>query len=220
MKCSICKNIISFGPVWSNGENENICGRCEKNKNGNFIRNKIYEEIALNVIFPCKNEKFGCSVKGKSEFIKNHEAHCQLLSLICPAIKECAWEGHLNEIKNHFKEMHPDLIVEHPFEQLPDIRDNFERNLYFTFKDFHFTIHQKYIYLQSKLLYSVVILDSPEVADMFRYTLKLYDDSKILLKTRPVKSFKDSIKEDGIIHYSNNLEEEFGDFQNINFHLR
>lgn len=224
--CDFCGLYLSSEPVLINDKGQNMCGRCSTSAErdlSNLHNNHVYENLATLVYFPCKNYSSGCSTKLKLSNSITHEETCRYNTHTCPVYLEvrCVWVGKVNEIENHFKEAHAELITENPYKIKPDIRRTYKEIV--LFNDFNYTFLLK-IWSDTgigKFWHSVVVLSQPEIAKLFEYCVKIGKDKSYNIKSKPVKSFGTKIYEDeSIAHTISYLQTDLGVYEDLNFELR
>ena len=73
-------------------------------------RNLALEDLARQVIYPCKYRSYGCTEILGHDKIDGHQATCRYSPQVCPvaklAIGNCSWTGSYSDIKGHLKENH------------------------------------------------------------------------------------------------------------------
>lgn len=226
--CSNCNFIISFGPVWLTASGKNYCGRCQLKSHEKYTRNKIYEGL-LRVSkheFQCKNEIQGCKERFISKRMKNHEAICKYSKYECPAESD-QWEGKFEEIEEHFKIQHQELIIQNPMNQKPDLTTDFEKKFFLVWKGFFFVVQQSYDTIGQKLKHNVLLIGAEEIATLFRYNVvfsmkKNNNEKREVMKNKPVQLYKKGEMDDAdcIDNSIEILEEELDKYENLEFSLR
>jgi len=94
--CDNCENKLNFCPICS----------------GQFIdtRNLALEDVARQVMYPCKYRSYGCTEIFEFDKIAGHQVTCRYIPQICPvaklAIRKCSWSGSYEDMKVHLKENH------------------------------------------------------------------------------------------------------------------
>jgi hypothetical protein len=80
-------------------------------------RNLALEDLAAQVMYPCKYRSYGCTETFKHYKIFGHEAICRYSPQVCPvtklAIGNCSWTGIYSDIKGHLKENHLEVCCEY-----------------------------------------------------------------------------------------------------------
>ena len=81
------------------------------------IRNLALEDLARQVMYPCKYRPYGCVEMFSHAKIASHQATCRYIPQVCPfpklAIRNCGWTGSYNDIKGHLKESHLEECCEY-----------------------------------------------------------------------------------------------------------
>lgn len=223
--CSICKKVVSFGPVLQTSNEKIICGRCQPPKKS-YFRINLYEKLASALKFPCKNKELGCHVSLKPEELKLHEESCNNNKYGCPTLildSNCTWTGVLANIEGHYKDKHLELITEHPLHEILDIEHSYVKNLFFTYRGFSFLMKQRCDSSTGTLWYNVKLLDSALLTNLFRYTVTLTRGSDKLVRSKQVQLYDmhyNYLFDDNIKIIFPYLFEDLHDQQGIKFHLR
>lgn len=111
LTCSSCSHLISVGPVTKTSSGYQ-CGRCPGD---NGEKNFLYETLARGFLFPCKYKNVGCDVWLPFGIkMKAHEISCGRKPYICPTVplEQCEWQGQFEEIEEHFRNSHGELVLE------------------------------------------------------------------------------------------------------------
>lgn len=222
--CSHCKNIISFGPVYLSTSGRNFCGRCKiptDSQEEKFIKNTLLEELIEDINFPCKNTKEGCQISLNAEGMKIHETFCVLNKFDCPHknLENCQWVGLLQNIEEHYKERHSNLLVSYPYTERPDITKDSLNYMIFKCGNFCFLFRNKCDTSQDALWYNVVLLAPTYLADLFTYTVKFASSEETQIKSRKVKPYNQLNDLEGTqIRFG--VINELGDYNQVNFSLR
>jgi hypothetical protein len=94
--CNICKQKVSD------------CPNCEEEFADN--RNLALENLARQVMYPCKYRSYGCTEIFNHDKIDGHQATCRYIPQVCPVAKlafgKCSWTGSYSDIKGHLEENH------------------------------------------------------------------------------------------------------------------
>lgn len=227
LKCDNCGGILSCYPILISTKGKNMCGRCKVSEKAEeiFTRNIIYEEFASGFLFPCQYQEKGCIEMLKMNAVKKHEETCKYNTHRCPTAalqNNCTWNGPLEDIENHYKNSHLELIVQHPYEQRPNIKQSYIK--YTAFNEFghFFILQEKCDVRNSKFYFSVVCVGPPYLAELFEFTCKLGKGKDCISKTRQVQYNPLFIMhEKGCVSQKiNNIFQELGDYDQIDLHLR
>jgi hypothetical protein len=101
--CDICKQKVTKCPTCREG----------------FVntRNLVLEDLAAQVMYPCKYRSYGCTETFKHYKIVGHQATCRYSPQVCPvaklAIGKCSWTGIYSDIKGHLQENHLEECCEY-----------------------------------------------------------------------------------------------------------
>lgn len=223
--CDFCGLYLSAGPVLMDAKGQNMCGRCSTLDYdlSNLLTNHVYENLATAVYFPCKNYNSGCLAKLKISNTILHEATCKFNTHLCPANTEirCPWIGKMTEIEFHFKDSHPELVIENPSKNKPDARSSFVQVVLFHDFNYNFLVQIRSDAAVGKFWHSVVALAQPEIAKLFEYCIKIGKDKSYNIKSKPVKPFGTQVYEDeSIVHTIGFLQTDLGNYEDLNFELR
>jgi len=81
-----------------------------------YTRNMALEDLARQVMYPCKYRSHGCTEIRSHDKIGGHQATCRYSPQVCPlaklAIGNCRWTGSYSDIKGHLKENHLEICRE------------------------------------------------------------------------------------------------------------
>jgi E3 ubiquitin-protein ligase SIAH1 len=103
-------------PLCANGHK--ICRICKQkvsrypNCREQFVysRNLALEDLARQVMYPCKYRSYGCTETLSHDKIFGHQATCQYIPQVCPfakrAIGNCSCTGSYNDMKGHLQKNH------------------------------------------------------------------------------------------------------------------
>jgi E3 ubiquitin-protein ligase SIAH1 len=80
-------------------------------------RNLALEDLARQVMYPCKYRSYGCTGTCSHDNIAGHQAKCVYSPQVCPVAKlgngNCSWTGRYNDIKGHLKANHLEICCEY-----------------------------------------------------------------------------------------------------------
>lgn len=177
LKCWLCQKYLSVPPIMTNKKGENICGRCHTDptlKGTVLFRNKIYEEAAKQLNFPCFNAKEGCNEIIKIGQAKKHEKGCSFDKYCCSHIiqNKCEWKGPYQKIVSHISSQHPDKLGSNPFvKKLVMTENNVEHCPIYAFgRIFLIKIGQNI--LKNDIYHGVYMLKE-NISHAFMYTLDI-----------------------------------------------
>ncbi|RZC38978.1 Sina, MreB Mbl, and/or zf-C3HC4 2 domain containing protein, partial [Asbolus verrucosus] len=142
-KCGTCNNYLSYFPVYISVAKSSRCGRCSHHTGeNNYIRNWLYESLVQFLKFPCIYDIEGCLESLLPTDIPGHEEECRFRTISCPV--DCTWRGRVNNILEHFEEMHPNSILKNNGEFELNFLNSYELCNILTFKDDVFVFKQKF----------------------------------------------------------------------------
>ena len=110
-------------PLCANGHK--ICGICRQKVNNcpncreYFVdtRNLALEDLARQVMYPCKYRFYGCTEIFNHDQIAGHQVTCRYIPQVCPvaklAIGKCSWTGSYDGVKGHLQENHLEVCCEY-----------------------------------------------------------------------------------------------------------
>ncbi|XP_069675847.1 E3 ubiquitin-protein ligase sina-like [Periplaneta americana] len=78
------------------------------------MRNRAMEDVAYNLIYPCKNANLGCQHRSKLEDREHHEGNCTFKSFRCVDAPRCGWSGTRAELLQHVGQFHRNVFLEGP----------------------------------------------------------------------------------------------------------
>lgn len=110
VRCARCNSYLSVGPIQINSNRQPICGRCELPEKDIKCRAIFFEKIAQNMVYPCRNDNYGCDVIKPWGAVQSHEKTCQFQPISCPAL-DCTSKFRLEVLEEHFKQKHPNLLM-------------------------------------------------------------------------------------------------------------
>lgn len=233
LKCCSCKNYLSVFPIMMNIFGDNICGRCYEILSANqepgvFLRNSAYEELASSCIFPCRYQINGCPYQINGEMMSAHEHQCSFTNKLsqCPVIinnNQCRWSGKLQQLENHFKSDHEALIVNHPFQEKPNISRNNQEHFLMNCFGYLFLLQIATDIFSDEIVYDVLFLGESELLGLFTFKVLISNNENSLSKTGAVSTFSkersDGI-DTGIKIYISSLLKDFGGLQNFDVSVR
>ncbi|XP_074037204.1 uncharacterized protein [Leptinotarsa decemlineata] len=106
MKCHFCKQLLSFPPIFINCQegSKNKCGRCISVKNGEWVRNQVFESVAECLMYPCMY----CGEIVPWAQVEQHETNCEHKTILCPfTYTGCAEDVEIPDIEAHVRDQHP-----------------------------------------------------------------------------------------------------------------
>ncbi|KAK9877185.1 hypothetical protein WA026_016934 [Henosepilachna vigintioctopunctata] len=118
LRCCICNKPLSVPPILHNSELGNICGRCEESalnyeeaNNSTLERQRVYENIAKYLTFPCSYGVLGCKTELAWNSVHDHEEVCEFKNIVCPLSDEkfhdqCNWLDEHSKLAAHIKNDH------------------------------------------------------------------------------------------------------------------
>lgn len=193
LKCGECKELITSFPIYSKKNSENFCGKCKVNKEQrkNLFRNYLFEEIAQHLLIPCKYEDEGCKMtlrygKKFEEHIENCEFGNKIM-LNCPSLPsgKCGWKGSLDKLPDHYKDLHKDFFVAHPYvlkayqnwiiNDMKHLRKSSNKKFLMEAHGFLFLLSFKVCFQSDTLWVCVSFLGEPKLAPHFQAFVELGD---------------------------------------------
>ena len=124
LECPVCLDYMT-PPIILCANGHKLCEICRKevttcpNCRGNFVttRNLALEDLARQVMYPCKYRSYGCAEIFEHDKIVGHQATCLYSQQVCPvaklAIGTCSWTGSRKDIKGHLQENHLEVCCEY-----------------------------------------------------------------------------------------------------------
>lgn len=191
LKCSKCKSHLSCAPIITTISGTHVCGRCVKEyKEIQGTRNTPYEEIAREVIFPCRYHSEGCPQKIEWNKVIPHEECCDFRVYKCPVIPLgcCDWSGPNAKLLDHFIEHHSELVLHDPYKLYPDFGRDGEEHFLMPVFGFIFLVQIKLVPSNHKLLCCVRYLGNPLFISNFEFTLEIRNCRALMKKTKMVTS--------------------------------
>jgi len=124
LECPVCTEYVRPSiTLCANGHK--ICNICRQKfyncptcaKEFVNTRNLALEDLAGQVMYPCKYRSYGCTETFNHDKIVGHQATCRYSPQVCPvaklAIGNCSWTGSYNDIKGHLQENHLEECCEY-----------------------------------------------------------------------------------------------------------
>jgi hypothetical protein len=100
-------------------------------------RNVALEDLARQVMYPCKYGSYGCAEVFPNDVIIDHQNRCWYCPQSCPVTnlntQKCSWTGNYDQIENHLKEKHRDKCYENDEEELRTLKGLHNVSFYFKF---------------------------------------------------------------------------------------
>lgn len=182
LKC-FCGGYLSSKPVLLNKtDGRNICKNCAPSfEVDEVIENKVYEELASIVLFPCCNKNEGCESKLSFGKIHDHEQDCKYRKYNCPMSipYNCTWKGRLKNIKSHCEKNHAEQIIYHPCQLEVDIRKKFENYFLVIVYDILFLLQVSCNVAVDKIWYCVRFIGNLKFAKQFNFVVRIGNKIKI-----------------------------------------
>lgn len=191
LKCSECGSYLSCAPIMMKSDGNSVCGRCElPEEELPGARNKVYEEVASVVSFPCRYREEGCSKKLPWDNVKQHEEQCDFRIYECPVIPNgtCSWTGTHSQLLDHYKDDHPDLVLDYPCKLSPDLTRDGEENFLMTVFGFIFLVQVKLSASAGKMWHCVRYLGNSAYTANFDYCLEIKNYDCIMMKSKRVSA--------------------------------
>lgn len=113
LRCNKCRKYLSSSPVHSFEDGRNLCKSCYGNESGDSKRmkhicNSLYTNTVKELDFPCQYANEGC-VK-TIRFDDQHNQKCVYGRLLKCPIQKDGFEGSVENMKEHLKSEHQDLL--------------------------------------------------------------------------------------------------------------
>jgi E3 ubiquitin-protein ligase SIAH1 len=134
LECPVCLTTMK-PPMYQCRSGHSVCGECKERVKhcptcrGAFIdtRNRIAEELANKVRYPCKNTFHGCNEKAYLKDMEKHESVCPHRMYHCLVAKDngCTWTGKRSDLLRHTKKKHDKNIVRRQLCKLKHNKLNF-----------------------------------------------------------------------------------------------
>jgi len=124
LECPVCLEYLK-PPILLCANGHKICRICRQKVTkcptckDHFVdtRNLALEDLARQVIYPCKYRSYGCTDTFSHDNIVGHQAKCRYIPQVCPvaklAIGKCSWTGSYDDIKGHLEENHLEVCCEY-----------------------------------------------------------------------------------------------------------
>lgn len=145
-KCSLCQAYLSIGPIWIRSNHHPACGRCKLPSNDAKYRAIFFERMVKHMIFPCRNDVYGCDVMLPWGSAQSHEQTCKFAPKKCPAL-HCDEEIRIEMINEHFTKKHGELIMNTNEFQMcsKDFEENSRMNKLFFWKNKVYLVQLSYL---------------------------------------------------------------------------
>ncbi|XP_031342314.1 E3 ubiquitin-protein ligase SIAH2-like [Photinus pyralis] len=186
--CPICRNLMA-APIYMCVMGHSFCDRCYLQISKcptcrdviGSLRNYAMERIQKNFVFPCSNADEGCTFKGSTEEMKQHEPYCSFSITRCPLKPndDCRWTGYRKDMANHATGCHPSNAFTTSIATLRCPR-SITGNccmLYFNSYGKHFLGLWHYDIKSQCMNWSVLYLGPPTEAETYHFTLVIEDQS-------------------------------------------
>jgi E3 ubiquitin-protein ligase SIAH1 len=119
LECPVCVTTMK-PPIFQCRSGHSVCSECKPRvakcptcrRSFTATRNRLAEEFAYKVKYPCKNTVRGCNEKVPLEAMKKHESVCPYRMYHCLVGREdgCTWTGPRSAILPHTKQKHGKCI--------------------------------------------------------------------------------------------------------------
>jgi len=161
--CRICKQKVSD------------CPNCREDFVN--VRNLALENLATQVMYPCKYRSYGCTETFDHDKIVGHEATCRYIPQVCPvaklAIGKCSWSGSYDDIKGHFQENHLGVCCEYVEGDFKIIYSLTTGMKYFSFIFAYNEVFFSLFLGESDIFYTVLLyVGPPENAAKYKYKVE------------------------------------------------
>lgn len=190
LNCKKCQAYLSCGPIRITTTGENICGRCNLTLEEQCIttRNTAYEELAAEILFPCRYRHQGCNKKFQWNAAPEHEEQCDYRVYDCPVLPAgaCLWKGTNSQLLDHYKREHADLVLQHPYKLYPDLHHEGEEHFLMPVYGFLFLVQIKLQPSAGKLMCCVRYLGNNAFVSNFQFTLEIRNYHAVMKKTKAV----------------------------------
>jgi len=187
LECPVCTEYMR-PPITLCANGHKICNICEKKVNKcptcrqQFVntRNLALEDLAGQVMYPCKYRSYGCTETFNHDKIAGHQATCRYSPQVCPvaklAIGNCSWTGSYSDIKGHLQENHPEVCCEY-------VEGDFKYIYQFSYmKFFRFIFAYNEIFFslfltKNSIFYAVLLYVGPsENAAKYKYKVEFVNE--------------------------------------------
>ncbi|EFA03437.1 uncharacterized protein LOC103313057 [Tribolium castaneum] len=195
LKCSRCNHPLSYFPIYQNGNNELICGRCPQPRGANCVRVTCYEVLAFKQEFPCRFAPEGCKENIGPEIAPQHERNCPFRKINkCPTalFTQCSWEGKAVDFTLHCFDDHKEHFARNNSLEL----SLFESGEYYKIvpcgKEI-FIVRIRFDALQNVLFSTAVFCGHEANSGKFTCEVIVEDEAKTLELTLPLVRNFDSV---------------------------
>ena len=184
LECPVCKEYMT-PPITSCANGHNICNICKPKVphcptcRQQFLdtRNVALEDLARQVMYPCKYRSDGCTEVFASDEIIDHQDRCWYCPQSCPVpdlnTQKCSWTGKYDQIENHLKEQHRDKCYEYVEEEPKTVKGLDTVSFYFKFLfAFNEVFFQVFRRKDDKFYVSVYYVGHTDNAGKFKYKVK------------------------------------------------
>jgi len=164
LECPVCLEYMR-PPIMLCANGHKICDICKQKVSNcptcredfEYTRNLALEDLARQVMYPCKYRSYGCTEIFNHDKIARHQATCQYTPQVCPVAKlvigKCSWTGSYSDIKGHLKENHLEECCEYvecDFKFISRLTDNMKFFCFiFAYNEVFFFLFQK----KDKIIY-------------------------------------------------------------------
>ena len=174
--CSECKGHLSSGPVKVRLDGGSVCGKCITSRKHSIalIDHEAFDEIVSLIAFPCKYQRMGCMENIRFDDIVVHEEQCGFKEHLCPAdFLLCSWSGTYVQVSQHFREKHPEMLLEKASFEL-DVSRNSDLVRLFVADGLQFLINTKISPSDDKIWFNVVFVGQRKKNDLIKYKIILH----------------------------------------------
>lgn len=106
-RCCLCFHILSVPPIMSAGLESELytCGRCQMVKCQTYTRNRLFEDVAQHLAFPCSYAQ--CDKSIPWGLVDDHERNCRHRTMKCPIYyQNCSEIIRVDHLLQHFENKH------------------------------------------------------------------------------------------------------------------
>ena len=188
LECPVCLEYMR-PPIILCGNGHKICNVCKQKVNscptcrGQFVRtrNLALEDLARQLMYPCKYRPYGCTETFVQDKIVGHQTTCLYSPQVCPfaklAIGTCSWTGSYKDIKAHLKENHFEGCCEYVEGDVKFIYNLTAGLSFYCFLFAHNEIFFPLFQERDNIFYAVVLCVGPaEFAAKYKYRVEFINN--------------------------------------------